>query len=268
MRISTDFTKINANINKYSDIINKGGYDQSQDMKRDKLSLDTEISIIDQQISSNQSIEQTSNFVDDVMSEITTDLNRFKTLIIKYSEGTLNNKDEIKTELSSLKDFIKFSLNQQNGQDYIFSGTKTDTKPFQDDDIYKGNYKDTKLLVSDGVLKDKLLAPTFLNTKDGNILQDLEGIINDMENSDNLNKIDEILKNVNIFRVENGSNADIALSKKKSLKSLKLSSEEIFESKYKNIEYYIFKLNEITVQYQAMASVLNKVQNLSLVNYI
>jgi flagellar hook-associated protein 3 FlgL len=77
------------------------------------------------------------------MNTITQSAERAKALLVQAGSDTLDQagRDSIKAEIDQLLEGIKQEANTSSGGRYVFSGTKTDTPPYQSgaNDAYQGN---------------------------------------------------------------------------------------------------------------------------------
>ncbi|SFV59962.1 Flagellar hook-length control protein FliK [hydrothermal vent metagenome] len=107
----------------------------------DTMRLDNEITTLGQVKKSTESGYKVANQTDSVMSEVSDTLDKMKTLLIQAANGTNDSisleaiADELKGTEKNLKSLANTSINGK----YLFSGSKTDTKPISDDGKYQGN---------------------------------------------------------------------------------------------------------------------------------
>lgn len=92
---------------------------------------------------------------DTALSSISSDAGRARDLILQGANGSLdqNDKDAIADELDQLIDSIKTTGNTQYAGNYVFSGTKTQTAPFQTGtvDTYAGDTNAINRAIGQGV---------------------------------------------------------------------------------------------------------------------
>jgi len=265
--VNISFQKINSQIQYFSDRVNNGGYDKNIYQSLDKSQMDESKATNNQFISANTSIAQNSKEGSKILESIDKDLDRFRELTLMFSDGAIKDRSVVSAELTSIRDTIESKLNSKNDQGYIFAGTSRNTKPF-DSGNFNGNLNDTFLITSSGHRAVKLLGPTFAMTPNGNILNDLDSLITNLGDPSNLDKIDSLKGNISTGITKYGLNESSANSQISYLKELNISTEALFENKYKHMEKYIADLNNSILQYQAMASVMKKTEGLSLVNYL
>jgi len=267
MNLINNFNNISNQIDFYTKLIVNGGYDKRVSQLIDKSNLDTSLNILEQNSSSNNSIINISKQAQLLLNNVNSELDKFKELTIKYLNNTIPNNTSIKLELNSIKKSIEENLNFRNEQGYIFSGTKTNTKPFIDNN-FNGNFNDIYLITSSNSKSIKIYSPDFLKTPDGNILQSLTNIINDLDNESNLEKLQSLKENISIGITKYAINDNNAEKRNIINSNMKISTQEFYENKYNHLEEYIKNLNDSLNQYKSMSFIFNKTKDLSLINYI
>jgi flagellin-like hook-associated protein FlgL len=266
MRVNINFQNITNQINSLNKKIINGGYDNNIYQKIDLREKEESISKLNQFKSANNSIQEHSKLASDILLSVDKDLDKMRELIIEFSDGTTSDKNVFKSELKSIIEGIEDKLNFKDSNGYLFSGTKRDVKPFSNNNYY-GNLKDIELLTSDGIKNTKIEAPSFLVYENSNIIKELNDIVDNLGNMD-LTKIDQIKNKLTKGIVEYGLNETKANHSIKLIDSQMISTEDLYEQKYKHLEKYIGDLNNSIIQYQTMAEVVSRTEKLSLVNYI
>jgi flagellar hook-associated protein 3 FlgL len=118
---------------------------------------------------------------------------RARDLVIQGANGTngQSDRDAIVTELNQLIDSIKTDANTQYAGRYIFSGTATDTQPYQQGsvDTYSGNTASITREIGAGVqVSINQPGSSIIGDASSGLLNTLRTIVNDL-NSGNTNAL-------------------------------------------------------------------------------
>ena len=113
------------------------------------MRLDNEVTTLGQIKQSAESGYKVADQSDVVLNEFTTSLDRMETLLIQAANGAQSDEslDAIAKELRGLEDHFKNLANTSINGQYLFSGSAVDTKPIDDNGIYKGNDQTLSALV-------------------------------------------------------------------------------------------------------------------------
>lgn len=268
MMFNYDFKKINFDIESSLRQISKNGKEESTMAMIDELSLQNESTAFSQFQDAISTVQEYSSIYDGLFEKMTDVLDSFKEkLLQRNSDNTGVEADNaLNLDLKGLKESLKDILNQKHKGEYLFSGDKVFTKPFESD-IFQGNGKEVVLLTGEHQFNTKLIDSSFLEGKNGSILEDLEKIISSGSSID-LDIIDGWLNKVKLKHVSVGVNESSVNLKQDYYKHINMSSEELFKSKYENLPEVIAKYQGQLLQYQAMATAFEKTSSLSLVNYV
>ena len=107
------------------------------------MRLDNEVVVLDQIKKSTESGFKVANQTDQVLNEFTTSMNRMRTLLVQAANGTNDETslDAIADELRGIEKNLKGLANTSINGQFLFSGSKVDTRPISDDGIYHGDDK-------------------------------------------------------------------------------------------------------------------------------
>jgi len=107
----------------------------------DTMRLDNEITTFSQIKKSTDNGLKVSTQTDSVLNEFTTNMDRVKTLLIQASNDTQSqeSRDAIAKELRGIEENFKSLANTSVNGRYLFSGSKVDVKPIDENGIYHGN---------------------------------------------------------------------------------------------------------------------------------
>lgn len=154
---------------------------------------------------------------DDALESINAAVQRVRELVIQGATDTAGGepRERIATEVSGLIDSIKTAANVKFAGRYIFSGTDTDTEPFNvgGTDVYNAANSDAILReIGPGVtVQINVSGEDVLGDGTTGLLATLRGIYNDL-NADNgaalqarVAELDEGLDNLNAVRAQIGS---------------------------------------------------------------
>ncbi|MEO1937263.1 MAG: flagellar biosynthesis protein FlgL, partial [Sulfurimonas sp.] len=107
------------------------------------MRLDNEITVLEQIKTSTESGYKVANQTDQVLNEFTDSMNRMRTLLVQAANGTNDETslDAIADELRGIEKNLKGLANTSINGQFLFSGSKVDTRPISDDGIYHGDNK-------------------------------------------------------------------------------------------------------------------------------
>jgi flagellar hook-associated protein 3 FlgL len=107
------------------------------------MRLDNEVVVLDQIKKSTESGFKVANQTDQVLNEFTDSMNRMRTLLVQAANGTNDETslDAIADELRGIEKNLKGLANTSINGQFLFSGSKVDTRPISDDGIYHGDNK-------------------------------------------------------------------------------------------------------------------------------
>ena len=107
------------------------------------MRLDNEITVLEQIKTSTESGFKVANQTDQVLNEFTDSMNRMRTLLVQAANGTNDETslDAIADELRGIEKNLKGLANTSINGQFLFSGSKVDTRPISDDGIYHGDNK-------------------------------------------------------------------------------------------------------------------------------
>lgn len=140
-----------------------------------------------QQYQSNvQDANSWQNVADAALGDIGDSIQRARDLVIQGANGTNDASDRqaIVTELNQLIDSIKTDGNTQYAGRYIFSGTATNTQPYQlgSNDAYSGNTAMITREIGVGVqVAVNTPGSTVIGDGTSGLLATLRGIVNDLQ---------------------------------------------------------------------------------------
>lgn len=210
MRVTTkmltnNFQKnMNKNLNRFQKIQNQLASGKLVSKPSDDPFLATRIMDCETEIARKEqyerNIEDVTEFMDvtdTVLGQVTDQLNRFKELTVK-ADSTESKSDLkiIATEMDELMKTMTDTLNTTFNDKYIFSGTATNTKPFELNNgtiTFNGNVDTTKIEVGQGIYVDRNIPGQEIL---GGIQEtDANGNTITYNLFDSMNKISEALKN-------------------------------------------------------------------------
>lgn len=117
------------------------------------MRLDNEITSLSQVIKSVNNGYNVANQTDSVINEFQTSMDRTKVLLIQASNDSQSDlsRDSIAEELKTIKKHLRNLANTSINGKYLFSGSATDTKPIDDNNIYRGNDASLNSFTGSGV---------------------------------------------------------------------------------------------------------------------
>jgi len=107
------------------------------------MRLDNEVVVLNQIKKSTESGSKVANQTDEVLNEFTDSMNRMRTLLVQAANGTNDETslDAIADELRGIEKNLKGLANTSINGQFLFSGSKVDTRPISDDGVYHGDDK-------------------------------------------------------------------------------------------------------------------------------
>jgi flagellar hook-associated protein 3 FlgL len=126
------------------------------------------------------------NVADTALGDIGDSIQRARDLVLPGANDTnaASDRQAIVTELNQLIDSIKTDANTQYAGRYIFSGTKTNTQPYQlgTNDAYAGNTAMITREIGVGVqVAINQPGASIIGDDTGGLLQTLRGIVTDLQ---------------------------------------------------------------------------------------
>ncbi len=146
---------------------------------------------------------------DESLDQVNSAIHRVRELTVQGSNGTYEqmSMDAIANEVEQLRSHIGDIANTTIGDRYIFAGTETKTKPFENGQFINDNSQDIKWEVGQG---NFLKVNVNGNAVFPDVLSALDGIIGDLRSGTNpgsrLGELDEQLDQLLKERAVNGSN--------------------------------------------------------------
>lgn len=236
---------------------------------------------------------------DTAVSNIKTSLESAKSLLIKANTSTTNSdgKLSIANEIEALKETIFTLSNSSVDGQYVFSGKSTSTKPFEKDEttgkityIASNDNKTVNVEVGtyniQGLNGKELLFYTDDTSTQNSVFDTLDEIINALKqvdsngNSINEDEANEILSasldklelaydNVNVKHSKLGARTS-SIENYEQIVQTKLTNFNILEENYSSADLTALAIESKSLEstYTALYSTINKVNNLSLVNYL
>ncbi len=154
---SKNNTKLNQNLFDVNKQISSGlkieyAYDDVSIFTQTMV-LDNEVTTLNQVSKSTENGYKMANQTDIVLNDFEDSLKRFRTLLVQAANDTNDDasRDAIAAELEGIKEhLITLSNTSINGQ-YLFSGSKLDVKPIDQDGIYYGDDKEINAFLGSNV---------------------------------------------------------------------------------------------------------------------
>lgn len=118
------------------------------------MTLDNEVTLLTQVKESTTNGYNMSNQADVVLNEFDTTTDRIKTLLLNAANDATNSEaslDAIAKELRGLESYLKDLANTSINGEYLFAGSKIDTKPISEDGTYRGDDKELSIFAGNGV---------------------------------------------------------------------------------------------------------------------
>jgi len=213
-----------------------------------KLNRDDNVSMLSSQIKSLQSIKNNMNIYDTNQQSMKSSLNDFRELMIKKENGSLTPEgiEAIETEMRTIITFIE-SLEEAelNDEEKLYSNTGTE------------------LVVGNNNRMSRSYPDDFLNVNFKKISENLTDIIN----SNDFDTMKDLNDKVDMNLVQIGMNTKISENQIQ-LKGLLKVYEDKYMSSLGSVEQKITEMNNAIQTYEATMLMINKVKDLSLVNYL
>lgn len=154
---SKNNTKLNQNLFDVNKQISSGlkiqyAYDDVS-VFTETMVLDNEVTTLNQVSKSTENGYKMANQTDVVLNDFEDTIKRFRTLLVQAGNDTNDDAslDAIAAELEGIKKhFITLSNTSINGQ-YLFSGSKLDVKPIDENGIYRGDSKEIHAFLGSNV---------------------------------------------------------------------------------------------------------------------
>lgn len=251
MNINTnliDLSLMRKNIETQSKYVSNGGYETNTDMLIDKLSKDTEITILDQSLNGLEKSKYINNQYNNIFKSLTDITETFKTTLIKRNNDSTNNFDKlnIDNELFKLKETFDKVKNTKFDNETAFIKNSSF--------IFVGNNERTTRRMNDSFLNDiETKFNDISSTSDGNL---------------KIEKIDEILNILSSKFSEVGTEGNKINNLIGFKENLKISTIESFELKHQKLEENIIKLNSYMDNYKATLLMIKKMEDLTLTKYL
>lgn len=275
--VSNYFKNINQEINKTTSEISSGI--KTLDSKDYPISLNLEEEIrqydfIDKNINNNKIYQQS---LDTSINSMKKNIEKINELLIKSSNSTLNSSDmkNIKMEIKNNIENIKNELNTSVADIKIFNGVNTNSNVDLND--LNTKIENRKLLV--GINNYKSIDINYqdlININGKNLITEIiPNIETALDNNDKntlnsyIDTFTQVIDNFNLQHSKIGviDNSISNYQNTNNIKSLNLKTfyKNITET---NLTDSILKLNQLELQYSALSLTINKVSELSLVNFL
>lgn len=218
---------------------------------------------------------------DTALGDVSKTMTRVRDLIVYGANGALSDternaiKDEVETSLAELKDVLNTNFDGR----YIFAGQKTDTAPFEDGLVYKGDGGDISRGIAQGVSVDlKTQGDEITTLKDGRELGVfLNDVIAAMEKDGDtgalsgklLGEADEFIDNILKFRSQVGAIHNRLESSEARNKTENINLKEVLSEKEDvDLAESYMEYIMMTTGYQASLSMGAKILQPSLLDYL
>jgi len=235
-------------ITNQSKIITNGGYENTTENLFYKLRNNNIQATKDLEIKGIDAVTEKYTHYDSIFSEITSQLDDFKDLIINRINGGLSQEGTIalKQEMESITSTIGTLLNSE------ISGTKLFDKS-------------TEMVIGDGMRAPRTFDRDFVKV-DGQEITDVLQSITD-SNTPNLDTFASVFNLVETRHTEIGARWNAMKSTKAIYENTKLNENEFMAKRY-DLEGAVQKLNDMSLSYEALMKTVAKISSLSLVNYV
>jgi flagellar hook-associated protein 3 FlgL len=276
--IKYNLSNISEKLNKVNEIASTGK--RINTLSDDPVGLTQSLSIN----SSLANIEQMQRNIDygqtwlnsseSALTSINNILSDTKALCVQMASGTVAAKQRTaaaETVQNNLEEIVSLANTNVNGN-YIFSGSKTDTEPFEQDGTYQGDNtpfaikisKDASIEIgSDGQDVFGTVFTTLADLKSALQNDDINGI------QDAMGKLDTHMDDISGKIADVGSKSDRMEIKKNIFQDLNLSqTERLSNIEDADMAETIMNLSAAQLTYQAALSSSSKVMSLSLVDYL
>jgi len=214
------------------------------------------------------------NASESALTSVETILSDTKALCVQMANGTIGADQRsaaAETVQNNLQEIVSLANTNVAGN-YIFSGTKTDTVPFDQNGTYNGDNNAFAIKISknstieigsDGDAVFGTLFNTLIDLKDDLQNNNVDGIQDAMDNLDGnfdgiRTKISDIGSKMNRMEIKNKIYQDLNLTNTKRLSNIE--DADIAEA--------VMNVKAAELTYQAALASSSKVMTLSLVNYL
>ncbi len=246
--IMRSMSSIHNQINEATKTINRGGYENTTENLFHKLRNDNIQATKDIELKGIASAEEKYTHYDNILGEITTQLDSFKDLMINRINGGLSPEGitALKQEMESINGTIGTLINTKIG----------DTKLF---DI------NTEMVIGDNMRVPRTFDRDFIQLN-GVELTDVLQSITDSAVPD-LDDFQDVFNLVEVRHTEIGARWNGLKSTKAIYENTKLSENEFMAKRY-DLEGAIQNLNDLSLTYEALMKTVAKISALSLVHYV
>jgi len=217
----------------------------------------------------------------DTMDGVIDSLMNVKNLMVKGSSNSIggNEQDSLADKLSGIRKQIVDSLNIQYGERYLFAGTNSGEKPFEQTGATVTNNSNDKpphVVAGDGVEIDiSVTGEDIADTPAGDLFTFLGDVENALRNNDNeqvnnlLEDADDVIKHVTDLTSKLGDNINRMDFMYEQYESTKISQEsDISELVDTNYAQAFSDMQRTKVAYESAMAVHSKMFTNTLLNYI
>jgi len=212
-----------------------------------KLNRDDNVSMLSSQITSLKSIKNNMNIYDANQQSMKTSLDTFRELMVKKENDSLTPEGKLAIE-EEMKVIVTFIESLENGE-------------LNDEEKLYSN--GSELVVGNNQRMSRSYPDDFLNVNFKKISENLTDII---DNND-FGTMKHLQNKVDMNLVQIGMNTQISENKIQ-YKELLKAYEDKFMSSLGSVEQKITEMNSAIQTYEATMLMINKVKDLSLVNYL
>lgn len=245
-QLTKDLINLQININKTSKEITRGGYKDTTENLFHKLKNQNFQAIKNMELKGIQNAETKYQHIDTVFNDMTTELDKFKTLMINKINGSINNNGSIALDdsMNAVIDTMSHFLDTEvNG-----------TKLF---------YKKTELLIGDNLRVPRTFDRSYVQLNN----QEITAVMQDLVQNPDLDKFEEVFNLVNQRHAEVGARWNGVKSMKSIYENEQLTENNFMSKRYK-LEESVQELNNLSMSYEALTKTIAKISALSLVNYV
>lgn len=245
------------------------------------ISLQNTLKANEQYLKNINDAKSTLDFTESIFSQASDMLTRARELAIQASTDTINSesREAIVKEFDQLiLEFANMGNQQHNGK-YIFAGTNTTTKPFEivgnppDSVKYHGNNND----ISYNILDNYNLSTNVTGDRSFEvIINNMISVRNDIRDGnldevskDGLESLDKTIDSVINIRTELGAKSKIVEATLERVKTLDLETTAAYSDLMGvDIAEKSIEAAGVELSYQASLSVVGKLYDMSLLNYM
>lgn len=253
------------------------------------ISLRSSISQIDQSVTNADNLNTSLSVTNSAMNTMVQSMQQAYSLALSMASSAVpeESRASLSTQIDNIMNTLTTAANTEFSGNYIFAGSKTDTKPFAENsnsDIptYNGDNIQTVVQASPGVyVARNITADTIFNIGSSSvpgtpdIFTTLKQLKEDIASGDIQSVSDQVasvkanLDNVVALRSQVGSRINRVETLKNNMLDSKVSfTQMLSDTEDIDMADAVVKLNERTNVYQAALSTASKVLNLSLANYL